>query len=182
MKKTTVTVVRYLYGLPTFPEDKDSQHTNTIGENSRKDEAHSSCSHDKDPVPAERGSLDDWINLYDAAEGFEVPGLLQLALGRNEAELKSRFAAIDFDDKGTVDGDADGASHFVEAVQCIYEDAMRGDETGAKKLAASMCGEHYTKLRGFESFQDFIEYHSEFVRELLDFVVGRAEGVVGEQA
>lgn len=96
--------------------------------------------------------------------------------------------AIDFGDKGDAKSDsedgahADGASHFVEAVTCIYDAAITRDQnTLAKALAARMCGEHYTTLRGFGSFIDLIEYYPVFVKDVLDFVAGWAGGLVGKE-
>lgn len=169
-KEATVAVVRYLYGLSPFPEDNHPHHADTTGKDSHDEDAHSPCSHDEDPDTGERGSLKDWINLCSVAEGFEVPSLLQLTLGKIEDYLKSRLAATDFDGNGAVHEDA--ALQFVEAVQFIHDAAVMGD-VAAKAVAAKMCGEHYTTLRGFESFNEFIEYYPELVRDVLDFFMLR---------
>lgn len=198
-KETTVALVRYIFGLPPSLEVKDAQDEGIKKEDSELEYVNLNSDNDQDSdyeasvhEPAEtdeRGAVKDWVRLCDAAEGFEIPDLRQLALGKIEEALNAQVLELDVDaklaeSKGIVkaedssddEEDESAVSQFVSNVEFIHEEAVRGD-TAAKVLAVRMCCQHFTRLRKQEAFNSFTEWPG-FIRSMLDHVAERHSGVL----
>jgi hypothetical protein len=120
-KDLTETVLRHLYGLSWFEDFNEAQEM----------------------------AGTDWVDLCDAAEGFEVPSLRKYIKDKLEARLESLLV------KG-LPGPEVAMERFVTLITDIYK-AEVGERTAVMEVIAKMITKYHPALCKHATFGDLME-------------------------
>lgn len=117
----TETVLRHLYGLPWFEDFSEAREITGV----------------------------HWVDLCDAAEGFEVPTLRKYIKDKLEERLEYLLVKA-------LPGAEVAMEHFVKLITDIYK-AEIGERTAALEVIATLITRYHPKLCKHVTFADLME-------------------------